>query len=117
VRTAGGNRVRRSTPLSGRELDGGGDRSLPEPLRRAQRFGLTPDVYTAGPWLIAAAAVLVGIAWLRLEARRFQAAWDTAMRCYVAANAWRIADPSDLKAALSPYPAAIGVLQRAGALR
>ena len=45
------------------------------------------------------------------------AAWDTAMRCYVAANAWRIADPSDLKAALSPYPAAIGVLQRAGALR
>jgi len=45
VRTAGGNRVRRSTPLSGRELDGGGDRSLPEPLRRAQRFGLTPDVH------------------------------------------------------------------------
>jgi len=37
--------VRRSTPLSGRELDGGGDRSLPEPLRRAQRFGLTPDVH------------------------------------------------------------------------
>ena len=42
-------------------------------------FGLTPDVYAVGPWLIAAAALLVGIAWLRLEARRFQAAWDAAM--------------------------------------
>jgi hypothetical protein len=45
------------------------------------------------------------------------AAWDAAMRCYVGANAWRIANPSDLKAALAAYPAAIGVLQRAGALR
>lgn len=43
-------------------------------------------------------------------------AWDAAMRCYVAANAWRIATPSDLAAALSKLPAAVAVLKKAGAL-
>jgi len=43
-------------------------------------------------------------------------AWDAAMRCYVAANAWRIATPSDLEAALATLPAAVAVLRRAGAL-
>jgi hypothetical protein len=42
--------------------------------------------------------------------------WDAALRCYVAANAWRIANPPDLAAALRGLPAAVAVLQRAGAL-
>jgi hypothetical protein len=45
------------------------------------------------------------------------ARWDAALRCYVARNAWRIADPSDLRAALVRLPAAVAVLRRAGALR
>jgi hypothetical protein len=44
------------------------------------------------------------------------ARWDAALRCYVARNAWRIADPSDLERALADLPAAISVLRRAGAL-
>jgi aminopeptidase N len=43
-------------------------------------------------------------------------AWDVALRCYAAANAWRIADPADLKTALAGLPKAVAVLQRAGAL-
>jgi hypothetical protein len=34
----------------------------------------------------------------------------------VAANAWRIANPSDLQAQLAGLPAALAVLTRAGAL-
>jgi hypothetical protein len=44
------------------------------------------------------------------------AKWDAAIRCYVAANAWRIANPSDLQAQLAGLPAALAVLTRAGAL-
>lgn len=42
--------------------------------------------------------------------------WDAAIRCYVAANAWRIATPSDLRAALVDLPGAIAELEKAGAL-
>jgi peptidase M1-like protein len=45
------------------------------------------------------------------------AKWDAALRCYVARNAWRIANPPDLKAALSKLPAAVTELRKAGALR
>jgi aminopeptidase N len=45
------------------------------------------------------------------------AAFDAALRCYVAKNAWRIVVPSDLKTALEKLPAAIAVLRQAGALR
>ncbi|MGN6608406.1 MAG: M1 family aminopeptidase [Jatrophihabitans sp.] len=44
------------------------------------------------------------------------AAFDAALRCYVAHNAWRIASPADLQAALAHLPAAIRVLRQAGAL-
>jgi hypothetical protein len=44
------------------------------------------------------------------------AAWDRALRCYVNANAWRIANPSDVASALARLPAAITVLRRAGAV-
>jgi hypothetical protein len=45
------------------------------------------------------------------------AKWDAALRCYVAENAWRIANPRDLRTALAGLPAAIKVLEGAGALR
>jgi hypothetical protein len=44
------------------------------------------------------------------------AKFDAAIRCYVNANAWRIANPSDLEAALHNLPAAISVLRKAHAL-
>ena len=44
-------------------------------------------------------------------------AFDAAIRCYVNANAWRIAEPSDLANALRDLPAALSVLRTAGALR
>ncbi len=45
------------------------------------------------------------------------AKWDAALRCYVAANAWRIANPPDLRKALAGLPAAVAELRKAGALR
>lgn len=43
-------------------------------------------------------------------------AFESAIRCYVKAYAWTIADPSDVAAALADLPAAVRVLQDAGAL-
>jgi Peptidase family M1 domain len=43
--------------------------------------------------------------------------FDAAVRCYINANAWRIAVPSDLAEALAGLPAAVQVLKQAGALR
>jgi hypothetical protein len=45
------------------------------------------------------------------------ARWDRALRCYVAANAWRIAVPADFAAAIKRLPAGVAVLRRAGALK
>jgi hypothetical protein len=44
------------------------------------------------------------------------AAFDAAIHCYVNANAWRIAVPDDLVAALRGLPAALAVLRTAGAI-
>jgi hypothetical protein len=44
------------------------------------------------------------------------AAFDAAIGCYVRANAWSIATPADLGAALAGLPAAVDVLVRAEAL-
>ena len=44
------------------------------------------------------------------------AKWDAAIRCYVAKNAWRIANPDDLRNAIATLPAAINELEKAGAL-
>lgn len=44
------------------------------------------------------------------------ARWDAALRCYAARNAWQIANPADLAAALKGLPAALAVLKKAGAL-
>nr|WP_281372176.1 M1 family aminopeptidase [Modestobacter versicolor] len=43
-------------------------------------------------------------------------AFDAAVRCYVDATAWSIATPDDVAAALADLPAALAVLQQAGAL-
>ena len=54
-----------------------------------------------------------------LEAARTAAGaakWDAALRCYVAANAWRIVNPADLDKALAGLPAGVAVLRKAGAL-
>lgn len=42
-------------------------------------------------------------------------AFDEALRCYVNGQAWRIAVPDDLAAALADLPAALGILEDAGA--
>jgi hypothetical protein len=42
--------------------------------------------------------------------------FDAALRCYVNANAWRIARPADVAKALGGLPASVTVLQDAGAL-
>jgi aminopeptidase N len=44
------------------------------------------------------------------------ARFDAALRCYDNANAWRIAHPADLAAALAGLPASVRVLRAAGAL-
>ncbi|MGH8961110.1 MAG: M1 family aminopeptidase [Jatrophihabitantaceae bacterium] len=44
------------------------------------------------------------------------AAWDAALRCYVAANAWRIVVPADFESAIAQFPKAVAVLRTAGAL-
>jgi hypothetical protein len=44
-------------------------------------------------------------------------AFDAALRCYVDAQAWRTARPGDLARALADLPAALDVLEQAGALR
>jgi hypothetical protein len=43
-------------------------------------------------------------------------AFDAALRCYVDAQAWAIATPADVGTALADLPAALAVLQQAGAL-
>lgn len=50
------------------------------------------------------------------QAKAGPARFAAAIRCYVAANAWRIARPADLTAQLAGLPAAVTVLQDAGAL-
>jgi hypothetical protein len=42
--------------------------------------------------------------------------FDAALRCYVDAQAWRIATPADVATALADLPAALTVLEQAGAL-
>lgn len=44
------------------------------------------------------------------------ARWDKALRCYVAANAWRIVVPADFQRAIKAIPASVAVLTKAGAL-
>ncbi|WP_222271244.1 M1 family aminopeptidase [Modestobacter marinus] len=53
---------------------------------------------------------------LTARERAGAAAFDAALRCYADAQAWAIATPADVGAALADLPAALTVLQEAGAL-
>ena len=68
--------------------------------------GYYATVYGKGSAALAAARQAAG-------ARPF----DAALRCYVNANAWKIARPADLERALAGLPKALAVLRKAGALR
>jgi hypothetical protein len=67
--------------------------------------GYYRTVYGKGSAALAAARTAAG-----------PAKFDAALRCYVNANAWRIARPADLARALATLPAALTVLRKAGAL-
>jgi hypothetical protein len=67
--------------------------------------GYFGTVYGKGAAALAAARTAAG-----------PAKFDAALRCYVNANAWRIARPADLARALAKLPAALAVLRKAGAL-
>lgn len=57
------------------------------------------------------------VALLRARRAAGAGAFDNALRCHVRRNAHRIATPADLRQSLQDLPAAIRVLQSAGALR
>jgi hypothetical protein len=57
-----------------------------------------------------------GAALLAAREAAGEEAFDAALRCYVDANAWTIATPEDVAAALAGLPAALDVLTDAGAL-
>jgi len=67
--------------------------------------GYFTTVYGKGAAALAAARTAAG-----------PAKFDAALRCYVNANAWRIARPADLAKTLAALPAALSVLRKAGAL-
>ncbi|MDP9429614.1 MAG: peptidase M1 [Actinomycetota bacterium] len=58
-----------------------------------------------------------GAALLAAREAAGEEAFDAALRCYVDANAWTIATPDDVAAALADLPAALDVLTDAGALQ
>jgi hypothetical protein len=94
----------------------------PDPTRAARWLALPGDVggsmadfdddssYVATVYGKGAAALLAA------RQAAGATAFDAALRCYVAAQAWSIATPSDVGAALADLPSALAVLQQAGAL-
>ena len=53
---------------------------------------------------------------LRARSTVGAAAWDRAMRCYVAANAHRVVTPGDVRAAFAAFPAALALMRQKGAI-
>jgi Peptidase family M1 domain len=72
---------------------------------RGNEGGYFTTVYAKGAAALTAARTAAG-----------PARFDAAVRCYVNANAWRIARPADLARALAGLPKAVAVLRQAGAL-
>src|SRR5215218_5969133 len=73
----------------------------PEPVGGGTgRFTPDPRAYGAVVYGKGAAALL------QARAKAGAPAFDAALRCYVNANAWRIATPADVERALAPVPAA-----------
>jgi hypothetical protein len=75
-----------------------------------QDFGDNMQVYFGTVYAKGAAALAAA------RAATGPSRFDAALRCYVNANAWRIARPGDLARALAALPAALAVLRKAGAL-
>jgi len=100
VRGTGGRYLSTSIPASGRNRVG-----RPMTYWEQHRDDYYRSVYVQG-----AAALL------RARATVGAAAFDRAIRCYVNANAHRVAVPADLRRALRAYPAAVAALVRVGAL-
>jgi hypothetical protein len=95
-----------------------GDQPPPDALRvpapvdaSAESYGHNVDGYFLTTYDKGAAALFAA------REAAGPAEWDAALRCYVAANAWRIANPPDLRRALAALPAAVAELRKAGALR
>lgn len=74
-------------------------------------FGVDVARYVLAVYGKGAAALLTA------RQRAGPAAFDAALRCYLARNAWRVAAPEDVARALAGLPPALTVLRRAGALR
>jgi hypothetical protein len=89
--------------LSGLRLPGVVDRST-------ESYGHRMFAYYRTTYFKGAAALLAA------RAAAGPAAWDAAVRCYAAANAWKIATPADFEAAIAKLPAALRVLRKAGAI-
>jgi hypothetical protein len=100
VRGTGGRYLATSVPASGRNRVG-----APMTYWEPRTAAYYKSVYVQG-----AAALL------RARSAAGAAAWDRALRCYVAANAHRIARPADLARALAGLPRAVAILRRVGAL-
>jgi hypothetical protein len=92
-----------------------GDRRDPT-FHRPARVGAAINDFAQGDEY--AIAVYVEGASVVFEARDAggAGAFDDAIRCYLATNAWRIAHPADLAKALADVPAALDVLHREHAL-
>ena len=88
----------------------------PPPAQVARRLALDGDVggsmaSFAGDGPYVAAVYAKGAAMLLTARERAGAdAFDAALRCYVDAQAWQIATPADVAAALADLPAALAVL-------
>jgi Peptidase family M1 domain len=88
-----------------------------EPLRLPGKVGASTTSYGGNERAYYATTYGKGAAAL-VAARNAGPAtdFDAALRCYVNANAWRIAKPTDLAKALAAVPDSVKVLQDAGAL-
>ena len=75
-----------------------------------ESYGPNTDVYYFTTYNKGAAALHAA------RAAAGAARFDAAVRCYVAANAWRIVVPADFERAIQGLPAAVRVLRTAGAL-
>jgi hypothetical protein len=100
ARGTAGTYLSTSIPYSGRNRVG-----APMTYWESHRDAYYRSVYVQG-----AAALL------RARAQVGAAAFDRAIRCYVAATAHRVARPADLARALAGLPAALTTLRRVGAL-
>ena len=83
----------------------------------ASEVGSSMDEFTGSQQYFATVYVKGGAALLAAREAAGPEEFDAALRCYVDANAWSIATPEDVAAALAGLPDALRVLVEAGALQ